>query len=438
MCSASETSTTDLLEVLAMKWLLDLAQVVDAQREQRDGRHEVVAGNSEAVCRALGLQRVEPLLFWRGGRVALHDVVETLTTDSPFGFLTVARGSRASEERHELEHLLATCMLRGDTLLDSEVPLVLVRRLLVLEIEDQDGAVTADPSGLCAEVLEPVLDVVRERCEAGLAGPGNDETGEGRTPQQEVDRQRKNLKPLFALAWFGEPELLGQKLVGEIGKCALDRAMRSSDPAAMTKRIREARARGADDETVRAILNGIEPDCEDDSDEVERGVEENGESKSEVERGRVLVPVGLTASIVEQMGMTAHKCPQRYTSFETTACKRCLLGKRCPSKARSVVTREVGDWLVGFAEGAGEILRRHRTAERFRIWLEPVEPGCPGRGLKRTFASGHAYRGPPRNTKAGPVPMIPISKSSKPSPSVSPKPVTKSPTFPHPHSSSSS
>ena len=88
MCSASETSTTDLLEVLAMKWLLDLAQVVDAQREQRDGRHEVVAGNSEAVCRALGLQRVEPLLFWRGGRVALHDVVETLTTDSPFGFLT--------------------------------------------------------------------------------------------------------------------------------------------------------------------------------------------------------------------------------------------------------------------------------------------------------------------------------------------------------------
>jgi hypothetical protein len=409
MCSASETSTTDLLEVLAMKWLLDLAQVVDAQCEQREGRHQVVAGNSKAVCQALGLQRVEPLLGWRSGKVGLHEVVETLTTDSPFRFLTGARASGNGEERHRLKNLLATCLLHGDTPLDSEVPLVLVRRLLILLFEGRDCGDTPDPRVACASVLEPVLEAVRTQSEARLADPG-----EVRSSQQEVDRQRKNLKPLFALAWLGTRELLGPRLAAEVGKCALDRAMRSSDPAVMTERIREARARGEDDAAIRAILDGIAPDDhdDDDGDEAEPGVKDEEGPKNEVGHGGEFVPVGIEATIFEQMVMTAAKCPQRYTSFETTACKRCLLGKRCTSKARSIVTREVGDWLVAFAAGARDIVRHHRTAERFHIWLEPVALGGHKTGLKRTFASGTSYRGPPRKSQAGALPQGPINRSS--------------------------
>jgi len=171
--------------------------------------------------------------------------------------------------------------------------------------------------------------------------------------------------------------------------------MRSSYPAAMTKRIHEARARGEDDADIRTILDGVEPERKDDGDEDKHDVDEYGKGESAVERGEVLVSAGLAVTVLEQMGKTAAKCPQRYTSFETTACERCLLGKRCPSNARSVVTREVGDWLADFAEGAKDIARRHRTAERFRIRLEPVGPEVPGVELKRTFASGPGARSPP-------------------------------------------
>jgi hypothetical protein len=400
LCSAPETSDSDLLEVLAMKWILDLAEVVDAQLELHVVKGEVDAECPDGVCRMFGLPSVQPLLDWRSGKAGLDEIAETFATDSPFRFLTGTQAFDGGEERHRLENLLSTCLLCGDTLLDSEVPLVLVRRLLVLEQENKDSAVTSDPSSLCPSVLEPVLEVVRKRREAGVIGPDGGHSGEGRTPQQEVDRQRKNLKPLFALAWFGACDLLGPRLAGEIGKCALDRAMRSSDPALTSEYIREAKARGEDDAAIRAILDGVEPEREDDGDEVERSVEEDEKGRSEVEHGGVLVPVGLAVSILEQMGLTAEKCPQRFSSFETTACMRCLLGRRCPSKARSVVTRDVGDWLVDFTEGAMDIAQHHRTAERFRIWLEPVGPGGPRTGLKRTFASGSSYREPPRKSRA--------------------------------------
>ena len=404
LCSAPETSDSDLLGVLAMKWILDLAEVVGAQRELHDAKGEVDEGGPDGVCRMLGLRHVEPLLDWHNGKVGLDEIADAFTMDSPLRFLTGARAIGNGEERQRLENLLATCLLRGDTLLDSEVPLVLVRRLLVLERENQGSAVNSDPSGLCSSVVEPVLEVVRKRCEGRQAEPGSVESGLGRTPQQEVDRQRKNLKPLFALAWFGACDLLGPRLAGEIGKCALDRAMRSSEPATTTVRIREARARGEDDAAIRSILDGVEPECEDDGDEIERGVEVDEKAESVVEHGGVIVPVGLTVTILTQMELTADKCPQRYGAFETTACNRCLLGRRCPSKARSVVTREVGDWLGDFAEGAMDIAQHHRSAERFRIRLEPVQAGSPEARLKRTFASGASYRGPPRNTKAGPEP----------------------------------
>ena len=389
LCSAPGTDDSDLLELLAMKWLLDLVDIVEARCELHDVEGEVGAVDPQGICRRLGLRLVDPLLAWRMGRAGWDEVVDAFSEDSPFRFVSGLPSTAPGEERRLLEDRLATCLLRGDTLLDSEVPLVLVRRLLALEVENRDSAANPDPSDPCSWVVEPVLEVVRARCEVRLAGSGMPDAPESRTPQQEVDRQRKHLKQLFALAWFGAPERLGPKLAGEIGKCALDRAMRLSDPAAMTKRIREARTRGEDDTAIRAILNGVEP---------ERGVEENENGEREVGRDGALVSVELVVPILEQMGLTADKCPQRHSSFETTACTHCLLGKRCPSRARSIVTREVGDWLAGFAEGARDIARHHQAAKRFRIWLEPVGPNSAEAGLKRTFAPGDRGRDPPRKT----------------------------------------